>query len=916
MQQKTDLSGTWKVCLEDGSTYSASVPGTLELSGIGKPDLRAEKWHPDAAIPDPATLPAPKEGEKLPPITTRLTRSAIYTGRAVWSRTFELPAGRDKESRFFLHIERSRKLEVRINGQKAEPLNCNTLSAPTVYEITSFASSGSGIKEYELEISVDNSYSGWPAESIICSSAATNETQTNWNGLLGEIFIEEKPSTFIQDIKFFPEDSSCSAVRAVVTVNAAEQCEAEVKVEAPVFAEGPLSKKAALSAGQSSLVFESVPVRQDSVPLWDEYKPSLFDVTGTLFCGGKAPVHTASVRTGLRSFYAEKGLLMLNSHPFFVRGEANCAAFPQTGHLPCDKESWKKILATYRSYGFNMIRFHSHCPPEAAFAAADEAGMLLQPELSNWDPRTAFSTPEAKEYYAKEIKEIQSAYADHPSFVMLSFGNELQYAEKDADFVRQLVENAIKTDPSRLYSAGSNNFYGANGWDGFSQFYTCAKFDTHLLRGTSAGMHGHINCSETFGQNYDQAMTELRKVCPVPVFTFETGQYEVLPDFDQLEKYTGITRANNLNEVRKQVEERGFMPQWKDRVAASGELSLLSYREEFEAALRTKGLSGVSFLSLQDFPGQGTALVGMLDAHLDPKPFDFARPERFAEFFRQELPLAVFKNHVNTCGTVFETEIHMANYGSEKLKGVVSVSLGGRTQYIAEHVSPAGQTSLLAKIPLVQEEPGESELRISFLDSDRGQTFENTYRLWFFKKKTDFSRSEYSRTAFADSLEQALELTEQGRTVFYEPSPEDILKGMGTHFTTDFWSVGTFPHQEGYMGLLCDPQNPLLRKFPTENHSDWQWHNLTETRAVQIPFGSAAEITALDCYARLRNCALLFSSRLRKGTLVVSSMQLQKKQADHPECRLLLESILDCLESGEFRCSQSISEENLSEILR
>ncbi|MCQ2614048.1 MAG: hypothetical protein MJ183_10655, partial [Treponemataceae bacterium] len=231
MQQKIDLSGAWEVRLEDGSTYSASVPGTLELSGIGKPDLKAEKWHPDAAIPDPATLPLPKEGEKLPPITTRLTRSAIYTGRAIWKRNFQLASGRDKDARFFLHIERSRKLEVRINGQKAEPMNSNTLSAPTVYEITSFVKDESGSKEFALEITVDNSYQGWPREAILCSSAATNETQTNWNGLLGGIYIEEKPSAFVQSIQFFPADSSCSAARVVVSVNAAEQCKAEVKVE-------------------------------------------------------------------------------------------------------------------------------------------------------------------------------------------------------------------------------------------------------------------------------------------------------------------------------------------------------------------------------------------------------------------------------------------------------------------------------------------------------------------------------------------------------------------------------------------------------------------------------------------------------------------------------------------------------------
>jgi hypothetical protein len=51
----------------------------------------------------------------------------------------------------------------------------------------------------------------------------------------------------------------------------------------------------------------------------------------------------------------------------------------------------------------------------------------------------------------------------------------------------------------------------------------------------------------------------------------------------------------------------------------SGKLSVQCYKEELEAAARTKRLAGYQILDIQDFSGQGTALVGILDAFMDNK---------------------------------------------------------------------------------------------------------------------------------------------------------------------------------------------------------------------------------------------------------------------------------------------------------
>lgn len=113
-------------------------------------------------------------------------------------------------------------------------------------------------------------------------------------------------------------------------------------------------------------------------------------------------------------------------------------------------------------------------------------------------------------------------------------------------------------------------------------------------------------------------------------------------------------------------------------VEATGELSRLAYREEIEAAMRTRELSGISLLGLQDFPGQGTALVGMMNSHLEPKPYDFARPERFREFFQECRILVKLPHYTYEAGERLIAEVEAANFGKRNIEGVFCWTLAGK----------------------------------------------------------------------------------------------------------------------------------------------------------------------------------------------------------------------------------------------
>ena len=598
---------------------------------------------------------------------------------------------------------------------------------------------------------------------------------------------------------------------------------------------------------------------------------------------------------------------------------------------------WKEMLLKYRSYGINCVRFHSHCEPEAAFAAADELGMLLQPELSHWDPKNAFGTEESYRYYRAELTAILKTYANHPSFVMLTLGNELQTQGEGRERMRELVRTAKRLDHTRLYADGSNAFYGEEGCDPENDFYTSQSCKDAVIRGTFSGMRGYLNENyPSADRTYDEAMAEIRKEYQKPVFSFEVGQFEVLPDFEELESFHGISDPVNLKLIRKRVEERGLLPSWKKYVEATGELSRLAYREEIEAAMRTRELSGISLLGLQDFPGQGTALVGMMNSHLEPKPYDFARPERFREFFRECRILVKLPRYTYEAGERLTAEVEVANFGRKNITGVLHWALterkcaseGGNSKQGAtvkceNTVVAAGADTETKSCP-----PG-SYTTIGILDIPLDVMSKNTaltltvsignstgsYPVWVYQKTTPVCPENVYEARIFD--ERTKEVLQNGGRVYLSPDAdeESLPYSIKTQFTTDFWSVGTFADQEGGMGQLIDTEHPIFKEFPTDFHTDWQWWIMATKRAVILPHPMKMIITEMDSYAFLRPMAQLIEFRCLKGKVLLSTMELHKSQ-QYPEARALQAAIYTYLSGENFEPAEELTEEELSTLVR
>ncbi|MBQ8541557.1 MAG: hypothetical protein IJ435_08820 [Clostridia bacterium] len=880
-----DLSGEYELRLNN-EVYTVTLPGTLDENGIGEQEKSAEKWHPDAAI---------EENDETQVITTRFTRRFAYEGECEFVKSF---AYEPKGKRAFIKVERTRQLKLFVNGCEAKEYVKGSLSTPYVFEVTDLLK-----KENEIVFKCSNLYDNLPKDAIKFSSAATNETQTNWLGILGEIILYEEEESFISSVKVYPGED---VLNVAVLIDANEEKDIELTLKSNAIQKAS-TQTIKLAKGINKVHFDNVPINANAEK-WDEYEGNLYALTVSSAC-----LEEKSVKFGIRTF-SDDGLghLSLNGRRIFIRSEANCCVFADTGHMPLKKEDWIDKLALYKAYGINTVRFHSHCPPEGAFAAADEMGMIIQPELSNWDPKHAFESEESVKYYEAELWAILDFYANHPSFCMLTFGNELKCNEVGLARLRHLADKAREADKTRLYAIASNEFYGAHGAEEHSDFYTASNYYDHIMRGTNSGMQGHINnIYPNTKTDYSMVMAKIRERYKKPVFSFEVGQYEVLPDFKELDKFNSFLIADNIQHVKDKVEEKGLLPKWEKWVEASGELSLIAYREEVEACMRTEDMSGISLLGLQDFPGQGTALVGMINSHFEPKDYAFAKPERFKSFFRSQLPLVKMDRFTYTRNENLCFEVLFANYGKEDVCGMLTYSLKGVEEVACGEVccKKSGLTGLGEFVIPLKEIDKSAKYMLTVSVGN----IKNEYPVWVY---TD---EEYSigNVIVCQTCDEAIEKLKEGKRVFLSPpsDKEHFPRSIKTHFTTDFWSVGTFPFQEGYMGCSLDPAHAIFRHFPTEGHSNWQWWQLTNSYAMILPDDTDPVFDVLDSCLRLRKLGFLVEAEIEGGKLLLSSMGLLEK-THYPEVRAMLKSIFSYMNSDSFNPKQKLTKEQLKSLTK
>ena len=876
-----DLSGQWSLELDPAASSSelspdkhleVSLPGTLNEACVGEP--------------------LNMKPEMIREVMLHLQQKHSFVGKASYRKTIEVPFI-PEGTRAILKMERIMwKSSVYVDGNLSG--SADSLTTPHRYDLTEFLHAG----KHELVIEVDNTRQ-FDLNKADMAHAYTNETQVMWNGILGDFSIEFEVFPELENLKITP---ICGQI----------ELELESTESLP---QGSSLKFTLLDPDSKEVSNHTFPVEAgetfvipapDSIRYWDEFSPALYTIKSEVIRGGE--VLQSQLNTfGFRNLEIDGKVLKLNGKPIFLRGTLECSIFPLTGHPPLTIEGWEKVYGSAKAYGLNHLRFHSWCPPEAAFEAADKMGIYLQVELPNWN--TAFGDDEpSAQFVEAEAERILKAYGNHPSFCLMSMGNEL---EGDFDRLHQLVAKMKREDKRHLYTTTTFTFQEGHGKhpEAVDDFFITQYTDKGWVRGQGVFDSQYPD----FETDYSASVDHL----PVPLVTHEIGQYSVYPNLKEIEKYTGVLEPVNFKAIHQDLEQKGLLHLADDYLMASGMLAKILYKEEIERALKTEGISGFQLLDLHDFPGQGTALVGLLDAFWDSK--GIVGSDEFRTFCSEVVPLIWMEKAVYRKSEQLSLQCGVANYGQALEQQALLVELlDGDTLLDSKMVEradiPSGATTRLGSVTLNLSDvdtPNCLTIRLSL----PGTTIQNSWQIWVYPEISHVGVK--SNTLVTRSFRAAVEALGEGRSVIFSPEL-DNMKGLEGKFVQVFWSPVHFPDQPGTMGLLIDPEHPAFREFPTEFHSNWQWWDLCK-KSKTLEFGDLAVsplIRVVDNFFKNRNLTNLFEAKVGKGKLIFSSIDLISDIEERPEAAQLLESLLNYMQSDAFNPNSTLSYQQLKSLLR
>lgn len=893
------LAGEWSVMLGDAKEVRhAMLPGTIDTNHLGF---------------------APSDTTE----TTHLTRLYAYKGKATYSRTIEIPK-QWKKAAVELFLERTKPTWVYVDGNLVD--SCNFISTPQRYILPKLKTG-----KHQLDIVVDNSR-GVPEQVYGSSHAYTEDTQTNWNGIIGEISL----------------------------------------------------KQVELKAGQK---LKSGMVQSESRQ------------------------YTGKVLPCFRDFRIEGAHFYADGHPVFLRGKHDAAVWPLTGHVDMTVEGWMKYLGICSAYGINHVRFHSWCPPEAAFVAADSLGIYLQPELPFWG---SFDDKDEKlmTFLHQEGENILREYGHHPSFRMMALGNELWGS---IDKMKEFVDDFREIAPDKYYTFGSNYYLGYQGVkEGMDYFTTCriggegwGKYNTHTRGSFSfadaydGGIINHFRPNTTMNfdeacdkwafpqpwQRQDVEQTSYKRAAGIPIISHETGQFQTYPDFREIKKYTGVLYPYNFEIFRRRLAAAGMLSQADDFHKASGLWSVKLYKADIEMDLRTKNMAGFQLLDIQDYPGQGSAFVGILDAFMESKGITTAN--EWHQWCSSVVPLLVTDRFCYDENEMMNAKVQIANYGGESLKGK---KLVWKLDYALDenfgddaapnagaNIDRFNQPSPLAQgeIPITTDEEGlidigeihhkmkvmadgfndgngtcldvriPSRKVILTLDIDYGRydarRHRNTYDLWIYTTEKSLDIYKKGVVITSDLTDEVAKKLEKGAKVLWMPTTSknfvasaDTLSQasnatpytVGGLFQTDYWNYRMFKTicennkktvSPGTLGILTNPKHPIFCDFPTEMHTNWQWFPvIKESHPLVLDnFAKGVKpiVQVIDNIERNHKLGLVMEWKVGAGKLLVCMSDLEKA-SEYPEGRAFYESVLSYMRSPEFAPQSEITIADLRKKLK
>jgi len=949
-QFELDLSGEWQfhidrdgkgesvglfkpsATFEDRIILPASMPERLKGDDISVDTKWVGSLYDSSYFFNPFMAEYRKPGKDMK-LQFFLTPDKHYVGKAWYKRHLFLSPSK-KYDLYELYLERPHIVsQVWINGKKIGERN--SLSVPHVYLFDNSVLTESG--DNVLTICMDND-----PETVKVgqdSHSVTDQTQGDWNGIVGNMYI--RPANYICDMQVYPDVDKKKARVHMAFRGVKHGGKSTLTLKAVAFnsdkehtvASKPVAVELRTSESSSDIELDM----GDGMLLWDEFDPQLYLLEAEL----KTPTATYTKQTvfGMRKMEIRGKMFYINGREIQLRGTVENCDFPNTGYPPMDLQSWLKLFRTCKSYGLNHMRFHSYCPPEVAFMAADMVGFYIQPEGPSW-PNHGVKLGRGEfidKYLYEEGVRICDEYGNHPSFTFFAFGNEP--AGNWVKWSTEHVARLKKYDLRHLYCGFSVG--GGWAWQPGSEY---------AVKAGARGLNEWRNRAPESVVNFAKQITTYNgKDMPntpitMPFVSHETGQWCAFPNFDEIKKYTGVNKAKNFEIFRDLLIANGMEDRAHDFLMASGKLQALCYKAEVERTLRTPDYAGFQLLSLNDYSGQGTALVGLTDVFFENK--GYITEEEFREFCSPIVPLARISKFTYKNSESFEADIELSQFSDRVIKNSSvrwTVTKDGKQFASADFTArdlPIGANIEIGHISLplaAITEAGKYTLVVTV----PGTTARNHWDFWVYPEKDKLgsladkkTRKKNAQAAeyfipgkmfndvyVTDSLDEMAQKTleDGGKVLICAAGKISYGKEVVQQFTPVFWNTSWFkmrpPHTTG---ILVENTHEIFELFPTEYHSNMQWWELVNRAQVMqftdFPPEFQPLVQNIDTWFVSRKIGMLFEANVGKGKLVMTSMDIQNRLDSRIVARQLRLSIINYMLSDKFQPKWTIEEKRIADL--
>ncbi len=911
-QTTINLSGKWKFQQDDQDLGIAEkwftkklqdavvLPGSMMQNNKGNPVTLQTKFT--GSIYDSSWYFNPRFEKYRQPNNLHfpfwLTPNKYYVGAAWYQKEIIIPASfSQQQTRLFLercHTETMVWVDEQYIGTQA------SLVAPHEYLLPTTISPG----KHTITIRVDNRIKevnvGPDSHSI------TDHTQGNWNGIVGKIQLITTPNTFIKNVQIFPDIERKIAVVKVIkqgkdaaNLSINTVLKGDKNVQIPTI-------RLAVDAFSKDTIITTVALG-NKMKLWSEFTPNMYELTAqlTLKNGNQSTLKTSF---GMRSFKTKGQQFSINNQTTFLRGTVENCVFPLTGYAPMNVNDWKRIFRICKSYGLNHMRFHSYCPPEAAFEAADELGFYLQPEGPSWANHGS-SIGDGKpidQYIYDETIRMEERYGNHPSYCMLAYGNEPK-GSKQVEYLTKFIHFWQKRDTRRLYTGASV----AMSWPLVPENEFMVKSGARNLS---------WNAMPESNSDYTKAIEKF----PMPYLAHEMGQWCAFPNFKEIKKYTGVYKAKNFELFQQDLSDQGMLHLSDKLLMATGKLQTLCYKYEIEKSLRTPNNGGFQLLSLNDYSGQGTALVGVLDAFWDEKGYTNAT--QFSQFCNATVPLIRTSKFVYASNETAKIGLELFHYGANNISNAIfDWQLTNKQQIIIQKGSckaaniVTGKNTFIDSILLHFNNLKQAE-ELTFTVKLQSTNIQNNWQFWVFpaslpaiSENNIYYASEYNKSV--DSV-----LSKGGAVYLNLAGKINKGKEIVQHFLPVFWNTSWFkmrpPHT---LGILVNEQHPVFSNFPTSYHSNIQWWNILNRKQVmhleEFPTNFTPLIQPIDTWFLNRRLAMLFEAKVGKGKIMVSSVDFATEQNKDIATKQLWYSIQQYMLSKNFNPTQEINAQYIKNLV-